>query len=295
MSSEDILVGMSVSEADADELVRLGLSEMHVRHGFIEIVRHLLAGGWAIGYGGDFLAAGYTEALIDLVRTYDRADLAGPDRVRSYLAWPLWQEMTPARRAELANIATVRQADAPDGAPGTLHPIPDRSPAELLWNSLALSKMRMLMNSEINARVVLGGRSRGQQGLYPGVVEEAALALKSGIPLYVVGGFGGCGRLIASALNGFRPDELSVDYQLEHTPRYAELLGAAASAGQEPSFSDMVDSFIAAGTGGLNNGLGEQENSDLFAADDIDEIIALILRGLRGVGLTAAPRRRPEA
>ena len=283
MSSQDMLVGTSVSEPDPGELVRLGLSEMHVRHAFIEIARYILAGGWAVGYGGDFRAAGFAEALIDLVRTYDRADLAGPDRVRTYLPWPLWQEMTPAKRAELANIATVQPVDAPDGAPGTLPAIPFRSPAELLWNSLALTNMRLLMNSEINARIVLGGRSHGQQGLYPGVAEEAALALKSGIPLYVVGGFGGCGRLIASALNGSRPDELSVDYQLEHTPRYAELLGAATSAGQEPSFPDMVENFFTAGARGLNNGLDDRENGDLFVTDDIDEIIALILRGLRGV------------
>jgi len=283
MPSEDMLVGLSVSEPDPSELVRLGLSEMHVRHAFIEIARYILARGWAVGYGGDFRPFGYTEALIDLVRTYDRADLAGPDRVRTYLAWPLWQEMTIAKRAELANIATVRPVDAPDGAPETLPAIPDRSPGELLWNSLALTNMRTLMNAEINARVVLGGKFRGQQGLYPGVVEEAALALKSGIPLYVIGGFGGCGRLIASALNGSRPDELTVDYQLEHTRYYADLLGAAVSAGQKPEFSDMVHSFVAAGVGGLNNGLDAQENDDLFGTDDIDEIIALILRGLRSV------------
>ena len=283
MPDKDFLVGLSVSEPDPAELVRLGLSEMHVRHAFIEIVRHILAHGWAVAYGGDFRVAGYTEALIDLVRTYDRAGLPGPGRVLTYLAWPIWLEVTAAQRAQLANVATIREADPPDGAPATLPAIANRQPDDLRWNSLALSKMRRLMNSEINARIVLGGRTYGQQGLYPGIVEEAALALDSGLPLYVIGGFGGCGRLIASALGGSRPRELSADYHIEHTPHYRALLGAVRSAGEEPSFHEIVDTFAAAGTGGLNNGLTADENDCLFATDDADEAISLVLRGLRNV------------
>ncbi len=283
MSSESMLVGLSISEPDADELVRLGLSEIHVRHAFIEIVRHILARGWAVAYGGDFRAAGYTEALIDLVRTYNRADLSGPDRVLAYLAWPIWLDVTAAQRAELANVVTIREVDRPDGAPAMLPAIADRQPDDLLWNSLALTKMRVLMNSEIDARVVLGGRVHGQQGLYPGVAEEAALALESGVPLYVVGGFGGCGRLVASSLSGSRPIELTIDYQLQRTPRYAELLDAATSAERAPSFPDIIDKFVASGIDSVNNGLDTQENRRLFATDDVDEIIALILRGLRRV------------
>jgi hypothetical protein len=284
MPCKDIVVGLSVSEPDADELVRLGLSEMHIRHAFIEIVRHILAQGWTVAYGGDLRAAGYTEALFDLVRTYDPAHLSGPDRVLTYLAWPLWLDVTDAQRAELANVATIKQVARPDGAPATLPVLTKRQPDDLLWNSLALTKMRVLMNSEIGARIVLGGRVYGQQGLYPGVAEEAALALQSGVPLYVAGSFGGCGRLVVSSNSGLGPPiELSVEYQLEHTPRYAELLDAATSAGRPPSFSNMIDTFTAAGADGFNNGLADHENGRLFATDDVDEIIALILRGLRHV------------
>lgn len=281
MSSTDVVVGLSISEPGEDELVQLGLSEMHVRHAFIEIVRHLLARGWAVAYGGDLRAAGYTEALFDLVRTYDLAGVPGPDRVLSYLAWPIWLDVTAAQRAELANIATIKEVAPPEGAPSSLPALPDRRPSDLLWYSLALTAMRVQMNSEISARIVLGGRVHGQQGLYPGVAEEAALSLRSGVPLYVIGGFGGCGRVVASALTGSRPVELSPDYQLERTPRYAELLDAARSAGRAPSFSDMIDTFAEASAENLNNGLGATENSRLFATDDIDEATALILRGLR--------------
>lgn len=287
VSREDIVVGVSVSEPAHEELVRLGLSEMHVRHAFIEIVRHVLARGWSVAYGGDFRAAGYTEALFDLVRTYDRKDLSGPDRVFAYLAWPIWVDLTQEDRAEFANLATIKQVPRSDGAPEQLPPRGDRRPVDLLWSSLSLTAMREQMTAQIGARVALGGRVSGQVGLYPGVAEEAALALRAGVPLYVAAGFGGCGRAIAVALDGATPPELTVDYQLERTQRYGELVEAARSAGREPSFTAMVATFGSVGVAGLRNGLDEGDNRRLLSTDDVDEVVALILRGLRRIAEAA--------
>jgi len=278
-----LVVGLSVSEPDEHELVHLGLDEIHVRHAFIEIARHILAHGWSIAYGGDLRRAGYTEALFDLVRTYNREDLAGPDRVHAYLSWPIWRELKAEHRADLANVATITKGPRPEGAPESLPEIPERGPDELLWSSLATSQMRAEMDSDIGARVVLGGRVSGQQGLYPGIAEEAVLALRSKTPLYVAGGFGGCARLVASMLEGAKPAELSLDYQLKHTPRYPELVSAAAGAGQKPAFDELRETFTDAGIKGLRNGLSEAENMRLIHTDDVDEIVALVVQGLRRI------------
>ncbi len=283
-STKVLLVGLSVSEPDGRELVRLGLDEIHIRHAFIEIARHILARGWSIASGGDLRAAGYTEALFDLVRTYNRTDLSGPDRVHAYLSWPLWRDLPVAQRAALANVATINEVPRPDGAPESLPAMPERGPADLLWNSLALSQMRDRMNSDIGARVVLGGRVSGQQGLYPGIAEESVLALRSHTPLYVVGGFGGCARLVASSLGGARPVEMSLDYQLKHTPRYPELAGAATAVGKGPTFDELMVAFAATGVKGLHNGLDESENKRLMHTDDVDEVVGLLVQGLRRIG-----------
>ncbi len=282
-STRVLLVGISVSEPDKQELVRLGLDQIHVRHAFIEIARHILARGWSIAYGGDLRREGYTEALFDLVRTYNPTDLSGPDRVHHYLSWPAWRDLTAKQRADLANVATITKGPRPDGAPESLPQVPERGPDDLLWGSRATSQMRAQMNSDIGARVVLGGRMSGQQGLYPGIAEEAALALREQIPLFVAGGFGGCARLVADMLKGAKPAELSLDYQLKHTARYRDLVGAAAAAGQEPDFDELRETFIAAGMGGLRNGLGEAENTRLMDTDDVDEIVALVVQGLRRI------------
>lgn len=278
-----ITVGVSVSEPSADELVALGLSELHVRHAFIEIVRHVLAQGGSIAYGGDLRAAGYTHALFDLVRTYNPRDLTGPERVRAVLAWPIGLGLTAAERADLANVATIDEVARPDGSPPSLPPVPERNPEELLWNSRSLTTMRQQMTSAIGARVVVGGRAAGQQGLLPGVIEEAALAIEATTPLYVIGGFGGCGRVLVDALRGSTPDELTLDYQLANTPRYSELYDQAASVELAPSFDDVRRRFSEAGVEGLNNGLDRPDNERLFTTDNADEVVALLLRGLRQV------------
>lgn len=279
----DDVIGVSVSEPAPEELVALGMSDLHVRHAFVEIVRHVLALGGSIAYGGDLRVAGYTEALFDLVRAYNPRHLTGPDRVHSFLAWPLWTDLTPAQRADLANVATIVEVSAPDGAPSELPPPGDRSPADLLWMSRSLSQMRKEMGRGIRARVVLGGRVSGQQGLLPGAVEEAVVAIKIGGPLYVIGGFGGCGRVLASALHGGSPVELTPEYQRQRTPRYDELYRIAESVGAAPSFDEVGQMLREAGLDNLGNGLDAAENERMMTTDDVDDLVSLILRGLRNL------------
>lgn len=274
------VVGVSISEPPDDELVALGLSSMHLRHTFIEVVRHVLAAGWSVAYGGDLRQSGYTEALFDLVRIYEHRKLTGPERVMSYLAWPVWVGRSPQEDVELANVATLVKSPAPPGAPETLPPFAERTPAELFLAARAVSRMRRDMTAGIDRRLVLGGRVYGQIGLVPGVVEEAVLAIDAGVPLYVAGGFGGCGRVIAAALEGATPPELTVDYQLAHTSRYGELLDAAGWQGTTPDLDGIVTRLAETGLAGLRNGLDEDDNRRLAHSDDTEQVVALVMRGL---------------
>jgi len=139
------------------------------------------------------------------------------------------------------------------------------------------------MTRDITARLVLGGRVSGQTGFYPGVAEEAALALQAEVPLFPVGAFGGCGRLVIDAMRGRMPTEFSLEYQLEHTSGYEELLVSAGRHGSHPDFESLQSTFASARWPELRNGLRAHENERLAITDDIDEIIALFLRGLRSL------------
>lgn len=274
------VVGVSISDPPDDELIALGMSHMHLRHTFIEVVRHALAAGWSIAYGGDLRRAGYTEALFDLVRMYDHPGVAGPDRVTNYLAWPLWVGRTAEDDADLVNVATLVRCPAPDGAPETVLPLHEAPASELLLRSRALTRMRVDMTGAIDARLVLGGRVIGQVGLLPGVLEEVILAVDAGLPLYVAGGFGGCARAVVAALEGSRPPELTIDHQLAHTPRYGELVEVARAQAASPDLDAIVERLAAIGLAGLRNGLGDADNRRLAATDDTEEVATLVLRGV---------------
>ena len=55
----------------------------------------------------------------------------------------------------------------------------------------------------------MGGKLKGYQGLWPGVLEEGVIALRAGQPLYLLGLFGGAARLLIDALRGAQRKELT--------------------------------------------------------------------------------------
>ena len=63
-----------------------------------------------------------------------------------------------------------------------------------------LTMMRIVMQKETQARIVLGGKVDGYKGRMPGIAEEALLSLQSHQPIFLLGGFGGCTRDIAETI-----------------------------------------------------------------------------------------------
>ena len=86
--------------------------------------------------------------------------------------------------------------------------------------------MRRELATNTDARVVLGGKPDNFLGLYPGILEEALLAISRKQPLYVLGGFGGAAGVVAQTLMGHRPAELSLEYQRAQSKGYAEAMDA---------------------------------------------------------------------
>lgn len=275
------VVGLSIANPSNGELVSLGLSPLHLRQAFVELARHVFAAGWSVAYGGDLRSHGYTDVLFDLVQTYYRRnDRPGPERVVNYLAWPHWVGRTAEDDVSLTNVASLVRCSPPPAAPPGLPAWEDRKPDELVHGAAALTQMRREMAAGIDSRVVLGGSVAGQEGFYPGIVEECLLAIREGAPLFIAGGFGGGGRIVADALDGAAPAELTLEYQMANTPRYGELLEAARLLGRAPDFDELTSTFKATGLTGLRNGLHEGENRQLACTDDVNEVVALVLRGL---------------
>ncbi len=201
-------VALSISESD--DLLGQGQSELHLLAAMIELARNALSRRAVIAYGGDLREKaqyGYTVQLFELVRAYRDLGRAPLHRILNFLAFHVAAEFSEEREANLLELATFeRVAPPPDVAarfgpdPDAPRVVPDDAPDNRYARARCLTAMRQVMTGTVDARVVLGGRVAGHQGKYPGVLEEAHLALRARKPLYLVGGFGGCARLLARAV-----------------------------------------------------------------------------------------------
>lgn len=284
-------VAMSVSKPEEVDLVRHGVSATHLQVAYLELSRHLLASGYALASGGDLRLLGFTDRLLDLVRSYrapgepssrsaarsDEVRTSGK-RVRIYLADFVHDGATDDALAGAHNLAEIVRVSR------------SRSEAEVggesaaAANAQSMSEMRRRVTGDCVARVVIGGRLFGAIGRTPGVLEEAWWSISTQQALFVVGGFGGVGALIGDMLvdparvKG-RVDALSRD---EHYVRVSHELAAVLPTGLPIDGASMLVDIARGGFDGLHNGLDAADNYRLLSGVDvsIDEIIGLILRGL---------------
>src|SRR5262249_52426005 len=118
-------------------------------------------------------------------------------------------------------------------------PVPDDTLAHRYVRARSLTVMREAMVAETDARILLGGRVSGHQGKYPGILEEAALTLGRR-PIFLIGAFGGCTRLIIRALRDKeRPAALSSAFQ-RTTSRKARWTNAQGAPQEETVISDQL-------------------------------------------------------
>ncbi|MGR3591829.1 MAG: hypothetical protein ACU0B9_20250 [Limimaricola soesokkakensis] len=253
-------IGISISESD--DLAVLGLAEEHLRDAMTEISRHMLAMGARLVYGGDLRDNGYTKLLFELVTRHRRdADIADVrPAIANYLPWPVHslksKEYLTKLREDLEGMGELYCLDREGNSiaeDADIGPNPTAFSDED-WSS-SLTAMRHVQTQATSARVVLGGRVTRFKGRMPGIAEETEIALKAKQPLYLLGGFGGCARDIASEM-GLIPD-------VDKPTNWPGRMG-----------------FSSWGSSDLANGLNIEEIRTLARTVHIDQAVALILRGM---------------
>lgn len=281
-------IGISISESP--DMRRLGFGDVHLVDAMVETARFLLANGAVIAYGGDLRPGGLTKALFEIVEAYNRSGRERYKRIENFLAWPLYlsHDLPMTVRATWKRSALFHEVPPPPDlrVPRRTFVAAD-STENRYFRARSLTTMREEMNRYINARVLLGGKVTGFHGKYPGIAEEAYLALRDQIPLYPAGGFGGCTRAVVDALLGRRPEEFTDAVQLKNRD-YAALVRAYGDRATAPTsshgvvnYSGLVQFFREKGFEGLNNGLSKAENKRLSETIHVPEMIALVLKGLR--------------
>jgi len=278
-------IGLSIS--DSVDLPPRGFGPAHLRDAASEFARFLLAAGATLAYGGDLRQGGFTEVLFELLTAYRAISGEAVDAIQSYLAWPIHLDLDATQRARLKNTACFHPIEPPANLgvdPATK--VPPTTPEDRVAWARSLTAMRERMNAEIHARLLLGGQARGL-GKYPGLAEEALLALRAGKPVYLIGAFGGCAEAIIEALRGNKPTAFTLDYQVADSVsgESIELYNSQLPASGEPiDYKALTAEFEGFGIAGLNNGLDAAENERLLRTVNLPEMIALVLRGLGRLG-----------
>jgi hypothetical protein len=159
--------------------------------------------------------------------------------------------------------------------------IPVDSPIRRYAWARGLSAMRTKQTAETAARIVVGGRTRGYKGRMPGVVEETLLSAQSEKPVFLIGAFGGCARLVIDAIEGIPREELTWEFQRK-AEDMSDVRALYLAKGQQwDDLSDVSRELRRLGWKSLNNGLSETENRELAATRSAEAMVTLILRGLK--------------
>lgn len=292
------VVGISIS--NSPDLEQLGFSDTHLKRALIEVSRHLLAQGACLAYGGDLRPGGFTQDLVEMAKAYNKqGNNVQGNRIFNFLAWPLHLNASIEWQAQYKNEVSIRAISLPEDIKRNFEIDeqeflkPEDIISRYVWMR-CLTAMREKMTLEIDARIILGGQVSNYKGALPGIAEESYLAINHSKPLFVLGAFGGCAKVVGEALIGNNPEQLTLEWQIAENniptqPTYAEVVNfynekSSQGVSHLPiDYTALVERLSQTGLHTLNNHLSEAENRTLFYTEDLDEMIFLILKGLQSL------------
>ena len=291
---------VALSISDSPDLAAQAMGSVHLDDAMSELARYLLNQGAHLVYGGDLRPGGFTERLLELVAAYNdesdgqplppptHGDAFASQRLSNYVAWPISLKYSDAQLAQHYLKGVFEFIEPADdlklSATQRAQFVKPDTTEQRYWWFRCLTVMREAMADACDARVLLGGQTRGFSGGMPGLVEETLLALERQQPVFLIGGMGGCARVIIDAILGQQPAELTVEYQTDgkQFADYKRFLEEQA-AQQHPvqvDYPAMVARLNAAGIDGLNNGLSDDENRELFTTPHVLLMVSLVMKGL---------------
>jgi len=278
---------IAISISDSSEIENLGFSPEHQTNLITEITRFLIIHGSKLVYGGDLRQNGYTRLFSNLVHQYRPSKEVGKLFFENYFSFPIYLNLKTTDILEFKKNGVLPvEVQPPSGLSIDESKFyqPKGNENLFIWSE-SLTKMRMEMQSSINARIFTGGSMSNFKGKYPGLLEEAMLALEDDTPVYLVGIFGGITRRIIDGILGTKPKELTLKWQSVENEKYKDFVIYYNNKKEKNKIDyDFCTRFL--NTYSLerfsrNNGLTVEENKRLFTTIHSSEIIFLIMKGLR--------------
>lgn len=288
------VVNLSISESE-DSAAR-GFPAWQVNRVTLQVVAALFGQGVSVIFGHDWREDGVMEAVHGFASQLqppipispNEAEAIGQPLLRNLIPWPDEPRLRQEDLERLASTLRVEKA----GLPHELAPYDEQarhqgveSPLYHYVRARGLTNLRHRLGAAADARLCLGGRTSGAAGRFPGVIEEAFLALSTNKPLYLAGVLGGAAHQVIDAIEGrSMPENFcapTAANQLYFAPPVQEH-DPTTRADRLLDREALWQTFRAAGRPTLAdaNGLSRDENGELFTTPALDRVIQLVLTGI---------------
>ena len=299
---------VNVSVSESDDSTDRGFPAWQVNRVTLQVVAALFGQGSSIAFGHDWREDGVMEAVYGYARQVqppvplrpEEAAATAQPLLLNFLPWPDAPFLPPRDLERLHSTLRVVSADLPPQLKGFDAEARHDGPRSDLYHYLrarGLTYLRQRLNAESHARLCLGGRRGGSAGRFPGVIEEAYLAVQAGKPLYVAGLLGGASQQVLDAMEGKKMPADFCDPRglpAQHLYRELKIEEAAETASDRLTDRDVVwEAFVSAGRGsGITeaNRLSRDENQELFHTPVLDRAIELVLTVLSRLHRAAIAR-----
>ncbi|WP_426976848.1 TIR domain-containing protein [Acinetobacter johnsonii] len=283
-------IGISISEDGQNDFTNRNTHPDELKRLAQELARHLLVRGNTLIYGGDLRPNGFTEFILEEASILQNRLPNKKFEVQNHLSWPL-HLLPNTKEWELNHFQVLNQIkysipeDIQHKVDNSVFLIPEDIEAKYIW-SRCLTLMREKSINESDIRICAGGKATGYTGQMPGVLEEFLIAVDNSKPIYLIGGLGGIVKNICDSIrNKTIFSTLTRDWQIAENKLYTDLLTILESNGYSVNYDEIKDKLIDLDISILakNTGLTLEEYIKLMETPFIDEIIHLILKGLKNI------------
>lgn len=289
-----MVVNLSISESD--DTLKHGYPAWQVNRVSLQFVAALFGQGVAVIFGHDWREDGVMEAVHGFALqmqppvplSAEAAQAEGQPLMRNLLPWPDVPRLSHDEQEQLSVTLTVESSGLPEELQQFAGEARSRGPGTSLYSYLrarGLTFLRHRLTDLCHARLCVGGPRSGSQGRYPGLVEEALIAMQQNKPLYLAGLLGGASEQLVAAVEGEpMPENFCAPAPIGQVYRQPPV--------EEKAFDTRADrtidrdavwrEFSEAGNAGIarNNGLSVEENAELLHTPVVERAIELVLTGL---------------
>lgn len=165
-----------ISISTSCDLFKFGFTDIHLKQFYIELIRYLICYNYDVLYGGDWRKAGYTEAIVSLIKAYQKKETL---KEYKFVNYSYNVSLPKVSHESTKRNKYVKIKYLSDGANTTEN------------IDVRLSKMRCNMIKDCDALIAISGSFSSNDSIMPGVLEEIFQALAQNKKIILVKGFGG--------------------------------------------------------------------------------------------------------